>query len=129
MNFPGQFATGIATLISLGFLMVDYLFHHSHVTPLFLYFWMALYFLYVMAVIMALMLCAGFAFQIAKARWSSLSLARRISPVIAGWVVGGLLTWFAFWRQHAFLWMVFALALIATFWLQFNDGRRTPHTQ
>ena len=122
MNFPGQFATGIATLISLGFLLLDYRFHHSHVTPAFLYFWMAIYFLYVMA----LMMCAHLAFQVATDRWPSLLRAGRRSHAIAAWVLSGLLTWFAFWRQHAFLWMVFALALLATLWLQFNEERYAP---
>jgi hypothetical protein len=125
MNIPGQFVAGIATLISLGFLTLDHFFHHSHVTPFFLYSWMGLYFLFAMAV----MLCAGLAFQVASARWSSLSVARRRSYVVASWVVSGLVTWLAFWHQHIFLWMVFALTLLATFWIQFNEWRRTPRTQ
>ena len=63
----------MATLISLGVLTVDYLFHHSHVTLFFLYFWMVLYFLFAVAVTMAVMMCADLTFQVAKARWKSLS--------------------------------------------------------
>ncbi len=125
MNFSGQFATGIATLISLGFITLDYLFHHSHVTRFFLYSWMVLYFLFAMAVLM----CALLAFQVATTRWSSLSGAGRSSHTVAGWVVSGLVTWLAFWHQHIFLWMVFALTLVAAFWIQFNEWRCTPRTQ
>jgi hypothetical protein len=125
MFFSRQFATGIATLISLGIVTVDYLFHHSDATLFFLYFWMVLYFLFAMAV----MLCANLAFQVATARWSSLSKAGRSSHVIVGWVVGSLLTWLAFWHQHIFLWMVFALTPVATFWIQFNEWRCTPRTR
>jgi hypothetical protein len=119
----------MATLISLGVLTVDYLFHHSHVTLFFLYFWMVLYFLFAVAVTMAVMMCADLTFQVAKARWKSLSRGGRSSHIIGGWVVGGLLTWLAFWHQHIFLWMAFALALVATFWIQFNEWRCTPRTR
>jgi hypothetical protein len=119
MNFSGQFATGIATLISLGFLTVDYLFHHSHVTPFFLYSWMVLYFVFAMVV----MFGSDLAFQITTGRWSSPSRAIRYSKVIGRWALTALVTWLAFWRQHAFLWIVFALALTALFWVRF---RRDP---
>ena len=129
MNLSRQFVAGIATLISLAFLTVDYLFHHSHVTLFFLYFWMVVYFLFAMAVIMAVMMCVDLAFQAAKARGSSLPRGGRSSRIIAGWVISGLLTWIAFWQQHIFLWMVFALALIATFWIRLNEWRCTPRSQ
>jgi hypothetical protein len=125
MNISGRFAAGIAILISLGFIAADYLFHHSHVTHFFLYSWMVLYFLFALAVT----IFANLAFQVATASWSSLSKAARSSQLVGGWIVTGLLTWLAFWRQHFFLWMVFALTLVATFWIQFNEWHRTPRTQ
>jgi hypothetical protein len=78
MVFPRQFAPAVATVISLAFLLLDYRFHHSHPTVVFLYFWMAVYFLFVMGVT----LCALFAFQIAIARWPSPS---------AGWSASGVI--------------------------------------
>ena len=125
MNFSGQFAAGIATLISLGFVAMDYLFHHSRVTLFILYSWMVLYFLFAMAVMMG----ANLAFQVATARWPSLFRAGRRSHAIGGWVLSGLVTWLAFWHQHIFLWMVFALTLVATFWIRFNEWRCTPRLQ
>ncbi len=118
MNVSGQFATGIATLISLGFLTVDYLFHHSHVTPFFLYSWMVLYFLFAMVV----MFGANIAFQIATPRWSSPSRAVRYTKLIGPSAISALVLWLAFWRQHAFLWIVFALALTSLFWVRFRRG-------
>jgi hypothetical protein len=130
MNFSGRFATGIATLISLGFVTLDYLFHHSHVTPFFLYFWMALYFLFAMAV----MFCADLAFQIATSEWWSPSRAVRYSKQIGRWAASVLVLWLAFWHQHDFLWIVFALTLTVAFWILINPTRlwravHSPRTQ
>lgn len=125
MNVPGQFVAGIATLISLGFVTLDYLFHHSHVTRFSLYSWMVLYFLFAMAVTM----CANLAFQFATARWPSLFRAGQRSHAIGGWVLSGLVTWLAFWHQHVFLWMVLAFTAFVTFWFQVNEWRRTLRAQ
>jgi hypothetical protein len=122
MAFSRQFAPAVATLISLGFLVVDYLFHHSYVTLFFLYFWLALYFLFAMAI----MICASLAFQMAMAKWSSQSAARSKSEVIGDWIVKALVICLAFWHQHMFLWTVFALALGTLIWIQFDEWRWTP---
>src|SRR5215471_10882941 len=119
MGFPRQFAPAVATVISLGFLGMDYLFHHSHVTVFFLYLWMALYFLFAMGV----MLCARLAFQTAMARWASPSGARPKSEFIGDWLVTALVFYLAFWRQHMFLPTVFALALGTLIWVQFDEWR------
>jgi hypothetical protein len=125
MAFSRQFLPAVATLISLGFLGLDYLFHHSHVTSLFLDLWMALYFLYAMAV----MLCASLAFQMAMAKWSSQSAVRSKSEVIGKWIVCALVYCLAFWHQHMFLWTVFAVALSTLIWVQFDEWRWTPRNQ
>jgi hypothetical protein len=123
-------ATG-ASLVSLGFIMVDYSFHHSHVTPFFLYFWMVIYFLFAMAV----MFCADATFQIATGAWGSPSrTVRYYFKRIGGWAMSALVIWLAFWHQHVFLWIVFALTLIVVFWILFNPARlwravHSPHTQ
>ena len=116
MNFSRQFAAGIATLISLGFVALDYLFHHSHVTLFLFYFWMVLYFLFAMVV----MIGADIAFQIGTGGWWSPSKAMRYSKVIGRWALSALVLWLAFWRQHVFLWIVFALALTVLFWIRFR---------
>jgi hypothetical protein len=125
MGFPRQSAPAVATLISLGFLAMDYLFHHSHVTLLFLYLWMALYFLFSMAVVM----CALFAFQVAMAMWSSQSATRSKSEIIGYWVVSALVMYLAFWHQHMFLRTVFALSLGTLIWIQFDEWRWAPRNR
>ena len=124
MSFSRQFAPFVATLISLGFLTLDYLFHHSHVTLFFLYFWMAIYFLYAMAIMMV----ARLAFLVAMARWPSQSAARSKSEIIGDWVVVALVFCLAFWHQHMFLWTVFALALSTLIWVQIDEWRCAPRT-
>jgi hypothetical protein len=113
MVFPRQFLPAVATVISLGFLTIDYFFHHSHATLFFLYLWMALYFLYAMAV----GICAVFAFKLAMARWSSQSATRSKSEVIGDWLVTTLVCCLAFSHQHIFLWTVFAVALSTLIWV------------
>ena len=113
MNFPRQFLPGVATVISLGFLTIDYSFHHSHVTRFFLYSWMTLSFLFVMVVLM----CELFAFQVAMAGWSSQSGVRAKSEIIGDWLITGLVCCLAFTHQHIFLWTVFALALSTLIWV------------
>lgn len=115
MNFSGLAIATAATLVSFGFIMVDYSFHHSHATLFFLYFWMVIYFLYAMAV----MLCAGVGFQIATGWWSS-SKAVRYSKLIGSWAVTALVPWLAFSHQHVFLWVVFAFTLVVLFWIRFG---------
>ena len=133
MVFSRQLALALATgasLVSLGFITVDYSFHHSHVTPFFLYFWMVIYFLFAMAV----MFCADATFQIAIGGWWSPSRAARYFKQIGGWATKALVLWLAFWHQHVFLWIVFALTLIVVFWILFNPSRlwravHSPRTQ
>jgi uncharacterized BrkB/YihY/UPF0761 family membrane protein len=104
---------------------MDYLFHHSHVTVFFLYLWMALYFLFAMAVLIV----GRLAFQFAMARWSSQPAARSKPEVIGDWIVSALVFYLAFWRQHLFLKTVFALALGTLIWVQFDEWRYTPRNQ
>jgi hypothetical protein len=115
MNFSGLGIATAATLVSFGFIMVDYSFHH-YATPFFLSFWMAIYFLYAMAV----MLCAEVAFQITTVRWWSPAKTVRYSKLIGSWAVTALVPWFAFSHQHVFLWVVFALTLVVVFWIRFS---------
>ena len=121
MHFSRQLALGIATgatLLSLGFVMVSYSVDWSHL-PLFLrYLWMVLYFLFAIAV----MLCAGAAFQIATGAWSPPSRVRRYSKVVGNWALSALVLWLAFWYQSVFfLWIVFVLALVVLFWIPFRN--------
>jgi hypothetical protein len=125
MAFSRQFAPAVATLVSLGFLALDYLFHPSHPSLFFLCLWMALYFLFAMAI----MMCARLAFHVAMARWSSQSAARSKPEAIGDWIVIALVICLAFWHQHMFLWTVFVLALAALIWIQFDEWRYTPRSQ
>jgi protein-S-isoprenylcysteine O-methyltransferase Ste14 len=128
MAFSRQFAPAVATLVSLGFLAIDYLFHHSHASLLFLYLWMlwmALYFLFAMVI----MMCARLAFEEAMARWSSQSAARSKPEVIGDWIVSALVICLAVWHEHMFLWAAFVLALAALIYIQFDERRYTPRSQ
>jgi hypothetical protein len=120
MHFSRQIVLGIATgatLVSLGFVMVSYSVDQSHMTLFLRYLWMVLYFLFAMAV----MLCVDVAFQVATGGWWSPSRAVRYSKVIGRWAISALVIWLAFWHEHVFLWIVFALALVVLFWIRFRD--------
>jgi cobalamin synthase len=119
MIISRQFALGIVTvaiLVSLGFVTVSHSVDQSHTTPFLHYFWMVLSFLIAMAV----MICADLAFEIASDGWRSPSRAVRYSKRIGSWAVSALVLWLAFWHQHVFLWIVFALALVVLFWIRFG---------
>ena len=110
---------GIATavtLLSLGFVMVSYSIKPPHIPLLLHYLWMVLYYLFAMAV----MICAEIAFQIATDGWRSPSKAVRYAKGIGSWTTTALVLWLAFWHEHVFLWVVFALTLFVIFWLRFK---------
>jgi hypothetical protein len=121
MNISRQFAlcivTGVALVFVLGFVTLSQLVDQPHMRLSLHYFWMALYFLIAMAV----MICADVALQFATEGWTSPSRAVRYSKLIGGWAISALVIWLAFWHQHVFLWIVFALALVVLFWIRFRN--------
>jgi hypothetical protein len=109
MAFSRQFLLFIGTATILVFMFGYVTVGHS-VDPFHIlhYLWMALYFL----VAMAVMIWADFAFQRATGEWwSEPSRAVRYSKLIGSWATKALVLWLAFWHQHVFVWIVFALAL------------------
>src|SRR5271169_4008380 len=109
MVFPRWFLLFMGTVTILVF-MFGYLTVGHSVDPfhiLHLCYWV-LYFL----VSMSVMIWADLSFQHATAEWwSSPSRAERYSKEIGSLATKALVLWLAFWHEHVFVWIVFALAL------------------
>ena len=109
MFFSRRFLLFIGTATILVFIFGYFTVSHS-VDPFHILHFcsMALYFL----VAMAVMIWADLTFQRATGEWwSEPSRAVRYSKRIASWAISALVYWLAFWHQHVFVWIVFALAL------------------